>query len=330
MFGQVVDNVDQDQAGLTLDPGAVPLSVLDLAPGARRRDRARGAAGHHRPGPARRAPGLPAVLGGRAPQHARHRQLGAGRADRPHRRRDRHDPGGLGRRHAAEPCPAGRRRAVRHARGAPSGAHRSGHRPGAGHRPGHRRRAAPLAGGAVGRRLPRPAHGPAGLLHRPLAGRPPVRPDHRRARAGATSRPCGCSAPAATAPRWPGCSACPFAFAHHFSPANTLPALALYRSHFRPPTVLDQPYAMVAAAVVCADTDERARWLAGSGALSFLRLRSGRPGPMPSPEEAAAYPYTDLERAFIEDRPGHPDHRRPRHRPPRPDRPARARPPPTS
>ena len=94
----------------------------------------------------------------------------------------------------------------------------------------------------------------------------------------------------------------PFAFAHHFSAVNTLPALALYRQHFRPSEILERPYAMVAAAVVCAETDERARWLAGSGALSFLRLRSGRPGPMPSPEEAAAYPYTDLERAFVEDR----------------------------
>ena len=94
----------------------------------------------------------------------------------------------------------------------------------------------------------------------------------------------------------------PFAFAHHFSAVNTLPALALYRQHFRPSEILDRPYAMVATAVVCAETDERARFLAGSGALSFLRLRSGRPGPMPSPEEAAAYPYTELERAFVEDR----------------------------
>jgi luciferase family oxidoreductase group 1 len=94
----------------------------------------------------------------------------------------------------------------------------------------------------------------------------------------------------------------PFAFAHHFSAANTLPALALYRQHFRPGEFLDRPYAMVAAAVVAAETDERARFLAGSGALSFLRLRSGNPGTMPSPEEAAAYPYNDLERAFIEDR----------------------------
>jgi luciferase family oxidoreductase group 1 len=94
----------------------------------------------------------------------------------------------------------------------------------------------------------------------------------------------------------------PFAFAHHFSPASTLPALALYRKHFRPSEALARPYAMVAAAVVCADTDERARFLAGSGALSFLRLRSGKPGLMPSPAEAAAYPYTDLERAYIRDR----------------------------
>src|SRR5580692_10797056 len=94
----------------------------------------------------------------------------------------------------------------------------------------------------------------------------------------------------------------PFAFAHHFSAGNTLPALALYRSNFRPSAVLDRPYAMVAAAVICADTDEKARWLAGSGALSFLLLRSGRPGPVPSPEEAAAYPYSDLERAFVLDR----------------------------
>jgi len=33
-----------------------------------------------------------------------------------------------------------------------------------------------------------------------------------------------------------------------------------------------------------------------------LRLRSGRPGPLPSPEEAAAYRYNDMERAFVEDR----------------------------
>lgn len=91
----------------------------------------------------------------------------------------------------------------------------------------------------------------------------------------------------------------PFSFAHHFSSTNTLPALALYRESFRPSQWLDRPYAMVAVNAVCSDTDEHAEWLSGPSALSFLRLRSGRPEPLSTPEEAAAYPYSDLEREFV-------------------------------
>ncbi|WP_242605678.1 LLM class flavin-dependent oxidoreductase [Frankia sp. Cppng1_Ct_nod] len=89
----------------------------------------------------------------------------------------------------------------------------------------------------------------------------------------------------------------PFAFAHHFSSVNTLPALELYRSAFRPSPSRDRPYAMVAAAVVCADTDEAAQWLAGPIRLSMLRLRQGLPGVFPTPEEADAHPWTPAERA---------------------------------
>jgi luciferase family oxidoreductase group 1 len=94
----------------------------------------------------------------------------------------------------------------------------------------------------------------------------------------------------------------PFAFAHHFSAANTLPALALYRERFRPSARLTEPYAMVCASVVAAEDDERARYLAGPGGLSFLRLRQGNPGLMPTPEEAAAYEYSENEKAFVTDR----------------------------
>lgn len=94
----------------------------------------------------------------------------------------------------------------------------------------------------------------------------------------------------------------PFAFAHHFSAENTLPALALYRETFRPSAVLERPYAMIGAAVLCAETDEEARRLALPGALQFLQLRLGRPGRVPTPDEAAAYPYTTEERRFVEDR----------------------------
>jgi luciferase family oxidoreductase group 1 len=91
----------------------------------------------------------------------------------------------------------------------------------------------------------------------------------------------------------------PFSFAHHFAAANTLPALAAYRATFQPSTDLAKPYAMVAAAVICAPTTEEARFLAGSSQLSFLRLRSGRPGPFPTPETAAEYQFTPAEREFV-------------------------------
>jgi luciferase family oxidoreductase group 1 len=102
--------------------------------------------------------------------------------------------------------------------------------------------------------------------------------------------------------RLAGALGLPFSFAHHFSAANTDLALDLYRSEFRPSRWLAEPYAMVAVSAVCADTDERAEWLAGPSGLAFLRLRQGRPGRLPTPEQAAEYPYSPLERAFVQQR----------------------------
>ena len=93
----------------------------------------------------------------------------------------------------------------------------------------------------------------------------------------------------------------PFSFAHHFMPQNTLPALEIYRRYFTPSATLAEPYAMVGVAVVCAETDERARWIHEPAKLSFLRLRSGRPSTLPSPEEAAGYEYSPDERRFVDD-----------------------------
>ncbi len=92
----------------------------------------------------------------------------------------------------------------------------------------------------------------------------------------------------------------PFAYAHHFSAAGTLPALDLYRRSFRPSAVLDAPYAVIGVSALAAETDEEARAQVATGALSMLRLRTGRPGLVPTPEEAAAYPYTALEREFVD------------------------------
>ena len=92
----------------------------------------------------------------------------------------------------------------------------------------------------------------------------------------------------------------PFAFAHHFSPANTLPALELYRKTFSPSAVLTQPEAMIGAIVIVAETDAEARRLALPSALAFLRVRQGKREPYPTIEEAETYPWTEEERAFAE------------------------------
>jgi luciferase family oxidoreductase group 1 len=94
----------------------------------------------------------------------------------------------------------------------------------------------------------------------------------------------------------------PFSFAHHFSAQNTEPALALYRSSFRPSQWLDEPHTMVAVIAICADTDERAERLAKPGQLSFLRLRQGRPIALPGVEEAAAYEFSEIEQEFVDQR----------------------------
>ncbi|MDQ1730293.1 MAG: hypothetical protein QOK10_452 [Pseudonocardiales bacterium] len=94
----------------------------------------------------------------------------------------------------------------------------------------------------------------------------------------------------------------PFSFAHHFSAANTEPALELYRSSFRPSQWLERPHTMIAVNVTCADTDADAERLARPGWLSFLRLRTGRPIALPTVEEAASYEFTAAESAFVAER----------------------------
>ena len=91
----------------------------------------------------------------------------------------------------------------------------------------------------------------------------------------------------------------PFAFAHHFMPRNTDAAMALYRSNFRASEYLDEPYAIVACAAICAEDDERARYLAGPARLSMARLRAGKPTRFPTPEEAVAHEFTAAEQASV-------------------------------
>lgn len=92
----------------------------------------------------------------------------------------------------------------------------------------------------------------------------------------------------------------PFSFASHFSPDNTLPALEVYRSNFRPSEVLDEPYAMVGVNVIAADTDEEARRLATSMEQQFLNLVRNRPSPLKPPVENMDDLWNPFEKATIQ------------------------------
>src|SRR4030088_2026802 len=90
-----------------------------------------------------------------------------------------------------------------------------------------------------------------------------------------------------------------FAFAHHFASHDAVDALTHYRSRFKPSRWRAKPHGILAVAVVAAETDAEAERLASSMDLNRLRRDRGQHLPLPSPEEALAYPYTDAERAAV-------------------------------
>ena len=87
-----------------------------------------------------------------------------------------------------------------------------------------------------------------------------------------------------------------FVFAHHFDTGGTLQAAELYRRSFRPSSELSDPYLVVTANVLVADTDEEAARQALPGQLMIHGIRTGRPAPMLSPEAAAAHPQAGAAR----------------------------------
>ncbi len=90
-----------------------------------------------------------------------------------------------------------------------------------------------------------------------------------------------------------------FSFAHHFADFDAAEAMRIYRENFKPSLSHDKPLAILATHVVCADTDAEADRLASTVDLNFVRRAKGEHQPLSSPEEAAAYDYTPIDRARI-------------------------------
>src|ERR1700710_1472108 len=91
-----------------------------------------------------------------------------------------------------------------------------------------------------------------------------------------------------------------FAFAHHFASYDAVAAMTNYHARFKKEGGWTAtPHGILAVAAVAAETDAEAEKLASSMDLNRLRRDRGQFLPLPSVEEALAYPYTDAERASI-------------------------------
>lgn len=91
-----------------------------------------------------------------------------------------------------------------------------------------------------------------------------------------------------------------FSYAHFINPHGSLAVLHEYRDGFQPSRFMPEPRASLAVRVICAETDEEAQRLSSSFALARLHFHRGQLRPLPTVEEALAYPYTEVERAQIE------------------------------
>jgi luciferase family oxidoreductase group 1 len=91
-----------------------------------------------------------------------------------------------------------------------------------------------------------------------------------------------------------------FSFAYFITDESGPEIMAAYKAQFRPSATLSQPQASIGVFVICAESEERAQYLAASHDLSRLRQRTGILAPFPPPEEALAYPYTEAERRLVD------------------------------
>jgi luciferase family oxidoreductase group 1 len=93
----------------------------------------------------------------------------------------------------------------------------------------------------------------------------------------------------------------PYAFAYFFTDGHGVEqALDLYRRNYKPSERCPQPQATICVWALAADTEDEARHLATTREHSRILREVGIREALVPPDEAAAYPYTDAQRAKIE------------------------------
>ena len=93
----------------------------------------------------------------------------------------------------------------------------------------------------------------------------------------------------------------PYAFAYFFTDGQGVEqALELYRRNYKPSGRFPKPQATICVWALAADTEAEAKHLATTREHSRILREVGIRDALAPPEEAAAYPYTDAQRAKIE------------------------------
>lgn len=91
-----------------------------------------------------------------------------------------------------------------------------------------------------------------------------------------------------------------YAFAAHFSHTPAAPAFAAYRDAFVPSPHFAAPRTILCLSAICAPTDEEARFLATSQAVSWALFVTGEQRHLMPPEEAAKRVLTPQQQQVIE------------------------------
>jgi alkanesulfonate monooxygenase SsuD/methylene tetrahydromethanopterin reductase-like flavin-dependent oxidoreductase (luciferase family) len=95
----------------------------------------------------------------------------------------------------------------------------------------------------------------------------------------------------------------PFTANYHVSPSTVLDAVDAYRAAFTPSARLAEPWVMVSADVVVAETEDFARELASPYAAWVHSIRGGQGAiEFPTPAEAEKFAWTEESRAMVDDR----------------------------
>ena len=89
-----------------------------------------------------------------------------------------------------------------------------------------------------------------------------------------------------------------FAFAHFISARASDVPMRSYKAQYRPSEREPAPVSLLCVFTICAETTAQAERLAAAIDLRRLHMAKGIEAPVPTLEEAEAYPWSEIERAY--------------------------------